>query len=470
MSKLTVAYARCSSSEELNRQDTEHQLFSIQQFAKVNGHTIDKVYEEYISAYKTAKEDRKQLQQLLEDCRNGLIENLYIFETSRLARNFDDGILLLSDFSAYGVKVYSVKDNRCINQDSVDKLTNAISSYINEEASKATSQRIKSQKALAKSKGIFLGHKILFGYKVITNENNEKIEVVDEEQAEIVKELFNIYIAQGSSKAIEYLSKYTDKYKNNFTLLQYMQNEKIQKIIDTDVYDMFLKTKQSRCTQKNKNVKTNRTTLKLEGLVFHSEDCGCEGGKLTIDFNRGKATFKCRKCKQLKADNKKSYVVEKITEQVEAEVLKLLDELDKDKLQKYYDSQGNSKINFINTQIQTIEKSINSKKKELDKANENVKKMLLLDIDVETLKITSEVVKTMQQEINTLNDKLQEFKRELAIEKLKEDKRDKLVERLLDFRHLYKQGTEEQQKVILHQLIKKITIDSNDNIKIYYKL
>lgn len=468
MSKLTVGYVRASTTEE--RQDVSHQQFSIEQFAKTLGLTIDKWYSEYISAYSTKKEDREQLQQLLKDCRENKIETVFIFETSRLARNFNDGILILSDLSAYGVKVYSVKDNRCINQDSIDKLTNAISSYLNEEASKATSQRIKSQKALAKSKNLYLGHKVLFGYKVMTNENNEKIEVIDEEQAEIIKELFNIYISQGSAKAIEYLSRYISKYKTNFTLLQYMQNEKVQKIIDEDVYDEFLKVKASRCTQKNKNVKTNRTQEKLEGLVFHDENCACEGGKLTIDYNRGKATFKCRKCKQLKADNKKSYVVQAITEQVEEEVLKLLKELDKDKLQQYYDNQGSSKINFINTQIQTIEKSINSKKKELDKANENVKKMLLLDIDVETLKITSEVVKTMQQEINTLNDKLQEFKRELAIEKLKEDKRDKLVERLLDFRHLYKQGTEEQQKVILHQLIKKITIDSNDNIKIYYKL
>lgn len=458
MKKLTIGYLRASTNEQ--KQDVEHQKRSIEKYAKANNMKVDKWYSEYISAFSTSIDDREQINEIKKLAEENKVENLLVFESSRLARNMEDGLNVLDFFSIHNVRVFSVKDGKCINKEQIDKLFNAIQMYFNEQASRDTSARVKSAKRLAKEQGLWLGGKIPYGFTV-----QDKKLIVDESLTDVVKTLYRTYLNNGCRSAIDYLSQYTDRYNVNQTLLQYMSNPIMIQIVGEDVYDEFMSVKSSR--NNDGAVKTNRTNIKLEGLLFHDE-CG---GKLSIDYNRGKLVFRCRKCKHIKSVSvKKSFSGDKLTANIESKIVELLNGLDKDKLLDKYNKESNSKITLLKMQIERTEKALIQKKKELVKAQSNIKKMLVSDVDLSLIEISGTIAKQMETLIEHLESELEDKKKRLAKEQLKTDNREDLVDSLLDFKYLYKKGNSEQQKIILNQLIEKVVVRDIDDFDIYLNL
>lgn len=456
--KMTIGYLRASTTEQ--RQDVEHQRRSIEKYAKANDMNVDKWFSEYISAFSTSINDREKIQEVKKLAEENKIENLIVFETSRIARNMEDGLNIIDFFSMHNVKVYSVKDNKCINREQIDKLFNAIQMFFNEQASRDTSARVKSAKKLAKEKGLYLGGRILFGFKV----ENQKL-VVDEDKRDIIIELYRTYVNLGCRSAIDYLSQYTDKYTVNQTILQYMCNSAMIQIVGQDIYDNFMNVKLSR---KNEGtVKTNKSQVKLEGLLFHDK-CG---GKLSIDYNRGKLVFRCRKCKHKRSVSaKKSFSGDRLTANVEHRVIDLLDGLDKDKLITKYDELSNHKADLLKMQIERTEKTLRDKKKELTKAQNNMQKLLASDMDLSVIEVATTTIKQMESFIEQLTEDLDKKKSELKAEEQMKDKNEELIDSLLDFKNLYRNGTVEQQKIILNQLIDRIIVRDTDDLDIYLNI
>ena len=457
MKKLTIGYLRASTNEQ--KQDVEHQKRSIEKYAKANNMKVDKWYSEYISAFSTSIDDREQINEIKKLAEENKVENLLIFESSRLARNMEDGLNVLDFFSMHNVRVFSVKDGKCINKEQIDKLFNAIQMYFNEQASRDTSARVKSAKRLAKEQGLWLGGKIPYGFTI-----EDKRLVVDKEKEPIVKTLYSTYITHGCKEAISYLSDYTDMYNINQTLLQYMAKPIMVQIVGQDVYDEFMTIKSSRNNEGT--VRTNKSNVKLEGLLFH--ECG---GKLSIDYNRGKLVFRCRKCKLNKSVSvKKSFSGDRLTDNIESKIVELLNGLDKDKLLDKYNKESNSKITLLKMQIERTEKALTQKKKELVKAQSNIKKLLVSDVDISLIEVSGTIAKQMEKFIETLESELEDKKKRLAKEQLKTDNREDLVDSLLDFKYLYEKGNVEQQKIILNQLIEKVVVRDTDDFDIYLNL
>ena len=367
---------------------------------------------------------------------------------------------MLDFFSIHNVRVFSVKDGKCINKEQIDKLFNAIQMYFNEQASRDTSARVKSAKRLAKEQGLWLGGKIPYGFTV-----QDKKLIVDESKIQTVKEVYKTYISNGCRSAMDFLSQYTDRYNVNQTMLQYMSNPIMIQIVGEDIYDEFMSTKSNRNYEGT--VRTNRSRIKLEGLLFH-EECG---GKLSIDYNRGKLVFRCRKCKLARTVSvKKSFSGERLTANIESKIVELLNNLDRDKLLEKYNTESNTKISLLEMQIERTEKALSQKKKELAKAQNNIQKMLISDMDLSVIEISSGIAKQMESLIAQLTEDLDIKKKKLAAEELRSSKQEDLVDSLLDFKYLYKKGNDEQQKIILNQLIEKVIVRDIDDFDIYLNL
>jgi hypothetical protein len=235
-------------------------------------------------------------------------------------------------------------------------------------------------------------------------------------------------------------------------------------IVGQDVYDEFMTIKSSRNNEGT--VRTNKSNVKLEGLLFH--ECG---GKLSIDYNIGKLVFRCRKCKLNKAVSvKKSFAGDRLTANIESKIVELLNGLDKDKLLDKYNKESNSKITLLEMQIERTEKTLIQKKKELVKAQSNIKKLLVSDVDLSLIEISGTIAKQMETLIETLESELEDKKKRLAKEQLKTNNRESLVDSLLDFKYLYEKGNVEQQKIILNQLIEKVVVRDTDDFDIYLNL
>lgn len=458
MTKKTVGYLRASTNDQ--RQDVSHQKASIERFAKANNMVIDDWYSEYVSAYSTSIDDRDEIQKIKQLAISGQLDTLIIFEQSRLARNMVDAISILDTFTRCNVKVYSVKDGKCINQNDIDKLMNAFTSYFSEQASRDTSARIKSQKKLAKEKGEFLGGPLPYGFKVV----DSKV-VVDEELKPIVVETYNQYLDYGCKEAMDYLNMYTDRYKVNHTMLQYLRNPRMVDIVGEELYNKFMNTKSTRNPHANKAVnKGYKEPELIEGLVYHQ--CGY---RLTTDYPRGVLYYRCRKCKTDKAKIKKNFVGQKLTRNVENEVLKVLNELDKDKLIAQYEKDNSDVTESINKQIRHTELEIRHKESDVKKANENLQKLIISDITASSIEIIANTIDAMNQSLEKLKAELKQLNIDKKLEEHKLEHQESLIDQLLDFKYLYSKGTKEQKRAILIQIIDKIIVRDNDNFTIFFK-
>lgn len=457
--KKTVAYMRCSTDD--NRQDTAHQKNSIEAFALAHNLTIDEYYEEYISAYKTSIEDREEIQKIKQLAINGELEALIVFEQSRLARNMVDAISILDTLTRCNVKVYSVKDGKCINQNDLDKLMNAFTSYFSEQASRDTSARVKSAKKMARERGEFLGGPLPYGFKVINN----KV-VVDEDLRPIIIETYNKYINEGCRAAMDYLGMYTHRYSVNATMLQYLRNPKMVEIAGEELYNQFMDIKSTRNTHSNDTVnKAYKDPELLEGLLYHQ--CG---GRLCADYCRGKLLYRCRRCKTNRVkDMKKNFSGAILTKNIEDGVLEVLDELDKDKLISQYEKENRSNTEAIDKQIKHTELEVKHKEKDLKKANEKLQKLLISDMPLSSIEVITHTINAMEASLKKLKEELEQLKKNKAIEDHKLAHKEALVDQLLDFKYLYARGTKEQQRAILTQIIDKIVVRDLDDFSIYFK-
>ena len=110
------------------------------------------------------------------------------------------------------------------------------------------------------------------------------------------------------------------------------------------------------------------------------------------------------------------------------------------------------------------------KEKDLAKANENLQKLIVSNIDISSLEVVSQTIDAMAQSLNKLKDELEELKKSRAIEDHKLAHKEALVDQLLDFKYLYARGTKEQQRAIMTQLINRIEVRNTDDFTIYFKL
>ena len=454
--KINVCYVRCSSDS----QDVQHQLNSINKYAEANNIVINEVIkDEGISAYTTKAEDRKGLMSVLQLAEDNKLDKLIVFESSSLSRNFEGGINIISKLTTCGVKVYSVQDNSCINQNDFDKLMNSFRYFMNEKSSKKSSARIKSAKRLSKEKGLFMGGPIPYGFKV-----EEKRLTVNEFTVNIIKELYRIYISKSCHESIEYINKFTVMYTTNQTLLHYMSNPRMKQIVGDDLYHEFIRVKSQR--KPKGEIRTNRTDVILEGLLYHP--CG---NKLTIDYDRkGKVRFRCRHCKAKKInDYKKTYTGEMLIANIENEIVKELDNLDKDKLMNKYNSRTNTRISIIQDRLNKLENDYKIKNKEYDKANANLKTILTGEMDMYVIKVVSNTIKMIEENISNIKEQIEIAKKELNNEKVNYTNNKNMVDRLSDIKYLYSKANNEQKKIILNQIIDKIEVRDIEDFDIYFR-
>ena len=150
MMKMTVAYLRCSSEV----QTIQHQESSILAYAERNNLTVDRIIrDEGISAFRKDVSARDGFLEVLDLARKGEVENLIVFESSRISRQFIESQTLIDELTRCNVKIHSVSDNTIINQNELDALFIAFRSFMNQKASKETSLRVKSAQQFLRSQG-----------------------------------------------------------------------------------------------------------------------------------------------------------------------------------------------------------------------------------------------------------------------------------------------------------------------------
>ena len=152
---------------------------------------------------------RENFNRMIDDAADGKFDLVITKEISRFARNTLDSIQFTRQLLGYGVGVFFQNDNiNTLEEDSELRLS--IMSSIAQEELRKLSSRVKFGHQQAIKSNVVLGNSNIFGYKKL-----DKRLVIDEEQAEMVRELFELYATdQYSMKQIETIF-WNKGYRNN---------------------------------------------------------------------------------------------------------------------------------------------------------------------------------------------------------------------------------------------------------------
>lgn len=193
-------YARVSSEkdEQLNSLDNQISYYKDLINKNKNWQYVSGYIDEGISGISVKK--RENFHNMITDAKDGKFDFIITKEITRFARNTLDSIKYTRDLLSYGVGVFFQNDNiNTLDEDSELRLT--IMSGIAQDELRKLSSRIKFGHQQAIKNSVVLGNSRIFGYV-----KDGKRLAIDEDEAQMVRELFELYATNNySMKQIEKL-------------------------------------------------------------------------------------------------------------------------------------------------------------------------------------------------------------------------------------------------------------------------
>lgn len=143
-----------------------------------------------------ANTNRPAFQRLLQDIKAGRIDLVAVYRYDRLSRSLLDFLRLLKFFHEQGVDFVSTTQN-IDTTSSLGRLQANVLMSFNEYEREAISERTKDKIRAARHKGLWTGGRPVLGFDV-----KDKALVVNEEEAEQVRDIFRLYLDLGSLLAV----------------------------------------------------------------------------------------------------------------------------------------------------------------------------------------------------------------------------------------------------------------------------
>lgn len=185
-----AAYCRVSTEKEAQIDSLEKQIEFFNEFTKKNGYELYKLYaDEGISGRQI--KHRKQFQQMMIDAKAKKFDKVVVKDVSRFARNTVDLLQSVRELKSYGVQVDFLNNGEVMEGGSEFILT--ILGAMAQQESANMSKRVKFGKDITAQRGRVPN--LVFGYDKITDERY--ILKINEEEAKIVKEIFESYVYKG---------------------------------------------------------------------------------------------------------------------------------------------------------------------------------------------------------------------------------------------------------------------------------
>ena len=185
-----AAYARVSTEKESQVESFEKQIEFFNEFTKKNGYELYKLYADEGISGKQIKH-RKQFQQMMQDAKAKKFDKVVVKDVSRFARNTVDLLQSVRELKSYGVQVDFLNNGEVMEGGSEFILT--ILGAMAQQESANMSKRVKFGKDITAQKGRVPN--LVFGYDKIPNERYTL--KINEEEAKIVKEIFESYVYKG---------------------------------------------------------------------------------------------------------------------------------------------------------------------------------------------------------------------------------------------------------------------------------
>jgi len=457
--KTAVIYARYSCDNQ-NEASIEGQLRVCNEYAK--SHNI-KVVDNYIDrAISGRTENRAEFQRMIKDSAKKQWDCVLVYKLDRFSRDKYATAIYKKALRDNGVKLISAMENIPDSPEGI--ILESVLEGLNQYYSMELAQKVARGMKELRIKGKWGGGRIAYGYKV---NNEQKIEIVEEE-AEIIKEIYKMYLNGSLTREIlDYLNSrkllihgkpfdYNHIYrilKNNKYTGSYICNgEKVDnvypKIISLDIYN---KTQVILDINNHGACRRDEDAPIFKGKIF----CGICGSKMLTDVGHSKTgkIFYYYKCKKRKND-KKACPNHSIRQDIlEKYVLKtIVNQLKKPEIKNYIIKRL-LKIQEENIQTTATMKALLKQQADINSAIKNLLNLLEKGI-------SSDITSERLQELDIQRKDLQQ-----AIKNEEKNQTVTLTEReMVEF---FEKGIKLERFALINYFIEKIIVYENE-IAIYF--
>jgi site-specific DNA recombinase len=165
------------------------------------------------SSYSEDLEDREVLCSLIDGMKDGIVENLYVYDIDRLSRNKSTWYLILRDLEKYGVSIYTQNGQKYDLKNEQDELIMGIMSSISQWDNKQRLRRFKQSKIKKFLDGYYVHGTDVFGFERKRVDKGVKL-FEHKEQGKIVRKIFQLF---SRGKSVQQIQEYllTNKIKTS---------------------------------------------------------------------------------------------------------------------------------------------------------------------------------------------------------------------------------------------------------------
>ena len=470
---------------------------------------IKEFSEKGVSGFKVSAKDRDAIQEIQHDALQNKFDILLVFMFDRLGRREDETPFVVEWFVKNGIEVWSAKEGQQRFDTHVDKLLNYIRYWQASGESIKTSVRTKTRMEQLTKEGCFTGGGVPFGYRLEhkgrTNKRNQNVGdlVVDPDEAEIVKLIFQKYLCEGygAQRLCRYLAEqgitnrkgrnipttsinriiknpiYTGVIRNGDS-----QSEMLPElqIIDAETYERAQQMMEKRVTHHGDVPLNTKGRSLLVGNVY----CGHCGGRLTLTTSGRKrvrkdgtivretrARYQCHYNVRHpgECDGQSGYGVEKLDKLVDQIIRIQLGRIQNSPSQELIEKQQAKEVELVKSRLNLLNEQYRQKQREYqDLRAETIKVIqgtsrLNADLLNSLVSETTEQIKQLGVQIQTTTAELEETV-QTASQVLRE------YDQLISWAEMYDHCTFEAKKMIVAKFVKAIRVRRDYEIDIEFNV
>ena len=196
----TCIYLRKSRADEESEKLGEFETLSrhrstLLKLAKEKNLIITEIKEELVSG--ESIQYRPKMLELLDEVKNGLYNAVLVMDIDRLGRgNMQDQGLILETFKNSQTKIITPRKTYDLNNE-WDEEYSEFEAFMARKELKLITRRMQRGRIKSVEEGKFIASHSPFGYKFTYDEQGKKSLVIDEEAANVVKMIFDLYLNKG---------------------------------------------------------------------------------------------------------------------------------------------------------------------------------------------------------------------------------------------------------------------------------
>ncbi|NRD76198.1 recombinase family protein [Bacillus sp. BRMEA1] len=485
----------------------------------------NELYEKGLSGWKLSADDRDELVKIREAAENKQFDVLLVFMFDRLGRREQETPFVVQFLVEKGIEVWSAKEGQARIEDHADILINFIRFWQASGESKKISIRSREAKEQRANKGDYQGGPSPFGYKCVDTEKPHwkvkgkfiKIEVPDENESEIVKLIFDLYVNRhyGYRKICDYLNengfrgrdgnligissiqrylsnpvyigrrKYKSYRGNDGDTMPYKESLRI--IPD----EMFEKAQEIKAKRRDALHDQDKTGIPLSGKLMFSglAFCECCGSRLSANYiyrdykktngdvaRRAIYRYRCPVNKGAFDHEQNIWGSVKYDKIIISHIKVIMRNMD---ISVFIERSIDGKKKHVKTKeiaLNNLQKEADKYLKQLSKLNEEIAKSLLGDSQF-TPDQLSAAISSINEKINTINESIDKLEKELESEKENYTEVRNMAEELKNWEKKFDGADNDLKKVMLSRVIHKVyfgkdrvNVEFNDYIEDVLKL